>query len=160
MGINRTSSFADIRDGTSQTFMLVELRAGVVSFDCRGVWAMAGAGCSSVFAHGYLGDSGGPNATPNNADDTAGCGEIEAAVGGDPYLSQMHMPCYGGTSSNPNRQASPRSMHAGGVFVSMVDGSVHFISDHIEVSTNVNKPSVWDKLCLSQDSLVISVEEY
>jgi len=160
MGVNRSSTFDDLRDGTSQTFMLLELRAGVVDFDPRGVWALAGAGASSLCAYGYLGDSGGPNAQPNNADDTAGCNEVEAAVGGDAALSAMKMPCFGGTSSNPNRQASPRSLHAGGVFIAMCDGSVKWIANNIQVSTTVTYASVWDRLCLSQDGNTISPADY
>jgi hypothetical protein len=72
----------------------------------------------------------------------------------------MKMPCYGGTTSNPNRQASPRSLHAGGVFIAMCDGSVKWIANNIEVSTTVTYASVWDRLCLSQDGNPISPADY
>ena len=72
----------------------------------------------------------------------------------------MGMGCYSGTYSSPNRQACPRSMHAGGILVAFCDGSVHWISDHIEVSTNHNSQSVWDKLNLAADRLPIDASKY
>ena len=160
MGANASSTIDEIRDGTSNTIMLLEIRAGVSGNDCRGVWAMSGAGPSACWAHGYIGDAGGPNAGAIASDDIAGCAEIQAAVGGDAELRALGMGCYGGTSSAPNRQASPRSMHVGGIFCTFADGSVHWITDYIEVSSTVTYASAWDKLNLSMDGEVLSAEEW
>ncbi len=159
MGPNQSCSIDDIRDGTSNTIMLLEIRAGVVSHDCRGVWAMSGAGPSACFAHGYLGDAGGPNAIAVNTDDVAGCQEIIDAVGLE-RLQQLRMTCYAGTSSRPNRQAGARSAHPGGIFTCFCDGSVHWLSDHIETSRTINYTSVWDRLNLSADGLPISASAF
>lgn len=159
MGANASARIADISDGTSNTFMLLELRSGVVSFDSRGVWAMGGAGPSSVWAHGYLGDATGPNSPYPRADDTAGCEDVIAAFRGTHVLQQMGMGCCC-SGSNPNRQAASRSMHPGGIFVCLADGSVHWISDFIEVSNSVSHASVWDRLNLSKDGIPVKVESF
>jgi prepilin-type processing-associated H-X9-DG protein len=50
----------------------------------------------------------------------------------------MNLPCEAGDANNDN-YASPRSRHPGGVNAAFCDGSVHFISDSIDV-TNVWRP--------------------
>ena len=42
MGANASMSSDRITDGTSNTILLGEIRAGITSFDCRGIWAMSG----------------------------------------------------------------------------------------------------------------------
>ncbi len=160
MGAHGAATEAEIKDGTSNTIMLMEIRAGVVEFDVRGVWALPGAGPSSCWAHGYLGDASGPNSGYTNSDDIGGCADVQAAVGGEANLRQMGMGCYGGTSSHPNRQAAPRSNHVGGIFVCFADGSVHWLTDYVEVSNSISYASVWDKLNLSRDGLVLSADAY
>jgi hypothetical protein len=50
-------------------------------------------------------------------------------------------------------QATTRSMHEGGVFTAMCDGSVQFISDDIETNGAFGACCTpWDFLVLSQDS--------
>ena len=160
MGANFSCKPAHIRDGASNTFMLMELRAGVVSFDCRGVWALSGAGPSACFAHGYLGDAGGPNSRKYSSDDISACGEIQDAVGSGDELLRMGMSCYRDTGSCPNRQASPRSSHQGGVFTCFCDGSIHWIGNHVEVSTTVTHASIWDRLNLSADGFPVPADAY
>jgi len=70
------------------------------------------------------------------------------------------MACFGGTRFGPNRRASPGNMHFDGVFCAFSDVSAHWISDYIEVSITINKPSAWDELSLSLDDLVLSPIEY
>jgi prepilin-type N-terminal cleavage/methylation domain-containing protein/prepilin-type processing-associated H-X9-DG protein len=151
MGANASVSSAEVRDGTTSTIMLAELRAGVTAYDVRGTWAFPGAGASALWAHGYVGDSNGPNCANVYSDDTAGCAMIQDAVGGPVAAQLLGMSCYTGTSSAPNRQATARSMHVGGVHVAFCDGSVHFINDYVDVSNSINRMSVWDRLCLSID---------
>ncbi len=148
MGANASSTVGEIRDGTSNTILLLELRAGVVAHDVRGTWAMSGAGPSACWAHGYGGDVAGPNSILPNSDDTAGCREVYDAVG-EEFLLRERMTCFQGTSTHPNRQAGPRSAHPGGVFTCFADGSVHWIRDSIETSRSISYASVWDRLNLS-----------
>ena len=55
MGANASASLDDIRDGTSKTTLVAELRAGVVPGDLRGTWAFSGAGASSFWNFGLFG---------------------------------------------------------------------------------------------------------
>jgi prepilin-type N-terminal cleavage/methylation domain-containing protein len=150
MGANASARMADIKDGATNTIMLLEIRAGVTAEDPRGVWALSGAGPSSVWAHGNLGTgAGGPNSTA--ADEIANCSTVQSAVGGDSTLAGMGMPCAAGN----NIRAMPRSLHSGGVFVALCGGSVQWISNTIEVSDTPSNISIWDRLNLSRDGLPI-----
>jgi prepilin-type N-terminal cleavage/methylation domain-containing protein/prepilin-type processing-associated H-X9-DG protein len=159
MGMNLTNAISQILDGCSNTAMLFEIRAGVTTFDCRGVWAMGGAGPSAIAACGFTGDDLGPNNHEKWADDIPDCTEIENAVGGEPALQAMGMGCYQLISGAPNRQNAPRSLHPGGVYCAMCDGSVRWISDNIELAAKDGSGlSIWDRLLLSQDSLPIRAD--
>jgi prepilin-type N-terminal cleavage/methylation domain-containing protein len=158
MAANRSLGIAEIEDGTTQTIMIGELRAGVVDIDCRGVWAMAGGCPSALYAHGSnYGDDAGPNQNRSLlADDTRGCPRIQALVGGEAELARMGMSC--SRDDWPNFQQTARSQHPGGVFVGMCDGSVKFINDFIDISQN--DYSVWNRLNLSMDGLPIDANSY
>jgi prepilin-type N-terminal cleavage/methylation domain-containing protein/prepilin-type processing-associated H-X9-DG protein len=150
MGANCSVTFAQMTDGGSNTILLGEIRAGVVDFDSRGVWAMPYAGASALWGQGGIwGDAPGPNCPYGGSDDVVGCNAIAAALGGVNELMASGMPCYG---SFTNTQATARSMHAGGVNTCFADGSIHWISDYIQSlpssSTNL---SVWDRLNASAD---------
>jgi prepilin-type processing-associated H-X9-DG protein len=158
MGANASLKIEKIGDGTSHTMLVTEIRAGVSPCDLRGTWALGVAGASSVWACGYIGDAYGPNNETVAPDDIWACKEVQDAVGGKEALAELGMGCYDGSSNN--RQSTARSMHAGGVQTVFCDGSVHFISDFVEVSTNINYASVWDRLLLSNDGQPVSVDDF
>jgi prepilin-type N-terminal cleavage/methylation domain-containing protein len=143
MGPNTSVKLRRITDGTSKTILLGEIRAGLTENDARGVWAMGHAGASLVAKYGASGDDNGPNACYPNADDvfTDDCKTSLA-------LSQC-MDCHGFFEF---AQATVRSVHTGGVFLAMCDGSVQFVTDDIETSGRVGSCcTVWDQMIASAD---------
>jgi prepilin-type processing-associated H-X9-DG protein len=158
MGANASLRLDDIKDGASNTVLLGEIRAGLTSFDCRGIWAMSGACPSALWCHGYVEDDNGPNCTQSLADDSVGCSDVANLFGGTAGLAKLQMPCY--TGNNANVQQTARSMHPGGVNMCFCDGSVHFISDYVELGTSTSNLGVWDKLNLSNDGYSIDNTKY
>jgi prepilin-type processing-associated H-X9-DG protein len=129
-GVNYSVKIDFVRDGTSNTVAVDELRAGLNSRDIRGCWAMPGlgSGTAALFRDAEI-----PNPPWPHSDDMENC--KEAGFEGD---SSRGMGCYdpGYTS-----QMSARSFHPGGVHALMVDGSVRFVADTIEGNTtNVGSP--------------------
>jgi len=161
MGVNNMSlRVDDIKDGASNTILVGEIRAGLTSFDTRGIWAMSGACPSALWCHGYHGDDNGPNCTQIQADDMLTCDDLGTAVGAT-QLAQLSMPC--ATGAKPDYQQTVRSMHGGGANTCFADGSVHFISDFIQLGTDGTAPGclgVWDKLNLSNDGLPIDASSF
>jgi len=163
MGANVSigASPADMPDGTSNTVLLAEIRAGATPFDLRGVWAMAGGCSNSLWAHGYCGTDYGPNynQSTTGGDGVLACSEIQTFHGGAQSLATMGMSC--ASQNYANRQQTARSMHKGGVFTCFADASVHWIADSVEVSSNnPNYASVWDRLMLSADGIPVPLDAY
>jgi prepilin-type N-terminal cleavage/methylation domain-containing protein len=158
MGMNVALSLKQITDGTSQTILVGELRAGLSEYDPRGTWALNGAGASSLWAHG-TDNAIGPNACIPGGDGIFGCGKIKGSAGGEAGLLAECMPC-----DDVAGQGTVRSRHTGGAFVGFVDGSVHFISDFIDKGTqwelNPDQYHTWQRLCASGDQQVVDQSEY
>jgi prepilin-type N-terminal cleavage/methylation domain-containing protein len=158
MGMNVSLSIPKITDGTSQTILLGELRAGISEFDPRGTWALGAAGASSLWGHG-TDNAIGPNACIPGGDGIFGCGKIKGSVGGEEALMRECMPC-----DDVAGQGTVRSMHLGGAYVGFVDGSVHFISDFIDKGTQWDlapaQYHTWQRLCASGDQQVVDQSEY
>lgn len=154
IGPNVAAKLSQVTDGTSNTILVAEVRAGLHAEDQRGIWALGQAGSSVLFWFGSGGDANGPNACNDFADDVAGCRLSDADLN-----KQECMTCWHG--DDWNNQATTRSTHVGGVSVGMADGSSHFISDDIETS-GVNGPwgTVWDKLIASADGEIIAESPY
>jgi len=161
MGINEACSYRDIPDGASQTCLLGELRSGVMGIDRRGTWAMGACGASMMWGHGTTDDHG-PNNTATLADDLIECQEMTNSAG-EEWLTNQYMGC---DPNSNNQQATARSLHPNGVNITMCDGSVHFISDEINCSTDWLMASttatevrsdfgVWESLMVAGDGVLI-----
>jgi hypothetical protein len=139
----------------SRTILLAEIRAGITSYDPRGVWAMSGACPSSIWGVAYfMGDDYGPNCNTPLADDIISCSQAWTDFGGGPAVAEMGMACSNGNW--PNWQQTARSLHEGGVYVSLADGSVQWLSDNVNSSPDTyENPSVWAMLFSSGDSQTV-----
>ncbi len=160
MGANEALSMASIRDGTSNTMLILELRVGLVPIDIRGTWAMGQCGASSVCVYGNNVQPAipGPNVCAPEADDQQeGETVVNIAIGeGRARQECMFL------KSSPNWQSFPRSSHVGGIVVGFADGSVHYISDYIESGSlacgpknlcNTGLYRTWQRLIASGDGL-------
>ncbi|MCS7304192.1 MAG: DUF1559 domain-containing protein [Thermoguttaceae bacterium] len=165
MDVNRAISLSEIRDGTSHTIMIAELRAGLVPTDRRGTWAMAMCGASGVCHHGcnYVVR---PNSCSFGDDDLANCDQAVQDAGRD-LMQRNCMGCFNPSGGSVCSQAAPRSCHTGGVFVAFADGSVHFISDFIETGAQYQpgfdpapeKFLTWQRLIASSDGYPIDASK-
>ena len=117
-----TMPLSGIADGTSCTFLVGEIRAGITSQDRRGTWAMGTAGASIAALYGYGNDDDGPNV----------CGMGGDGINGGSQLTTDDICMMPNTQQSGSYQATFRSLHPGGVNVAMADATVHFIADSIE----------------------------
>ena len=163
MGLNASLAIKDITDGTSQTIMCGELRAGVSENDRRGVWALGGPGASGLWAFA-IGNTNGPNDCQPDADSLTNCNMAQTDIGGELSMEDACMSCDG---INGNNQGGIRSMHPGGAMVCFVDGSVHFISDFVDKGfgwdvdpQKLETYFTWQKLVASGDELVIDQGQF
>ena len=165
MGCGCALTTQKITDGLSHTVLLGEVRAGLTAYDLRGTWALSGAS-SGIWGTSYFigGDDYGPNCLEPYADDVQNCQQMANDFGGggsqtsngSASLIIRGMPCSEDNGGGwPNWQQTMRSLHAGGVYLSMADGSVHWCSDLINCSgSTITAPSVWEMLLASGDGKV------
>lgn len=129
---NFGSPIPAILDGTSNTTLVLELRAGLSAIDPRGIWAMGFPGASIVNA-----GRAAYNPSPNNMlGGTSADGGDELEDGGTFCSLQnaaLGMGCT--TSGTLMTSAMTRSLHIGGVNVCMADGSGRFLSNNMDQLT-------------------------
>jgi prepilin-type N-terminal cleavage/methylation domain-containing protein/prepilin-type processing-associated H-X9-DG protein len=159
MGPNVAAKMKGITDGTSNTLLLGEVRAGITAVDRRGTWALGQAGASVLAWFGQTGDDNGPNVCSQWADDTFGVKAADVDL-----MTRECMPDH--WESNDQKQATVRSTHPGGVNIGLADGSAHFISNEVDLGdygqrVHSNewpadlKMSVWDTFIASSDDQTI-----
>jgi prepilin-type N-terminal cleavage/methylation domain-containing protein/prepilin-type processing-associated H-X9-DG protein len=137
-GMSRGASFADIRDGTSNTVIVAEFLTGVPGNTARG-WPWTNrAGAQMIFAF----------TTPNsklNDDSIPYNGFCQPQYN----LPDLNLPCY--AQWGLSNTATSRSRHPGGVNGLKADGSVHFYSDSIDLAA-------WQSLVWMQDGKSVNVD--
>ena len=155
----------DITDGTSNTIMLAEMRRGLGASDPRGTWALGLCGSNFHCRHATNGVNA-PNECLPGQDDIFNGANIVSEVGADRLRSECMLNDPG---INVSGQNVVRSVHPGGVFVSMADASVRFISDFIEAGTigssefigqspnDFNSMGVWQYLNIAADGRITSL---
>ena len=115
-------NMADIRDGTSQTAMVSEIRAVRSTQDGRGILHYPE---GPLYQHNFT-----PNSLVPDRIRTAWC------------VSELEAPCIGAFSAWNTRSyiATARSNHPGGVNLLLADGSARFVSEAIHLD-------IWQALC-------------
>lgn len=160
--VDRGLRIAQITDGTSKTICLAEMRVGLSPSDRRGSWALSTGGGNLHVRH-YTNCTQGPNGCEGGEDDIYQHGAVISEVGAEALRSECMLP---DTSWEAMGQSTVRSAHTGGVFVAMVDGSVHFLTNDIDVGdidpdgpgcagiylSNIQF-GVWERLNSSNDEL-------
>jgi prepilin-type N-terminal cleavage/methylation domain-containing protein/prepilin-type processing-associated H-X9-DG protein len=144
MSANYGARLLEITDGTSNTIMVGELRAGISPLDPRGVWALGFPSASIVNAgrapynptpNNVLGDSGG------DGDEIQNCAKFWNPTIG----SRQRMGCINDPGAIMTSGMS-RSLHTNGVNTCFADGSVRFLPDNISEFT-------WGLLLSKSDNL-------
>jgi prepilin-type N-terminal cleavage/methylation domain-containing protein/prepilin-type processing-associated H-X9-DG protein len=151
MAINYGSRLTGFPDGTSNTALFNEIRAGISPLDPRGVWAIGFPGCSVTNAGRNY------NPTPNNmlGDDGNSGDELQQAykfwhVG---IGAQQQMGAFPNTPGDIMTSAMARSRHIGGVNACFADGSVRMISNSVSQWT-------WCMLQSKNDGVVLDPTQY
>jgi prepilin-type N-terminal cleavage/methylation domain-containing protein len=124
-GYNFGARIADFKDGTSNTMIFGEYlrstgqKSGGYNVDQRGMlWQADEPGGGSIMA------AVSPNSTtPDIFYPDSWCVN----------RPESNLPCMTGSTSGSDHTAGARSRHVGGVFVAMGDGSVHFVSDTVDL---------------------------
>ena len=129
MSVNYGAAISRIEDGSSNTIMIAEIRAGYLPTDRRGSWALGQNGASMI-SGGAVGDCSGPN--DGTANKSPYCDDINIASYDATTAQAAGMGSWGYCTLG---QAQARSRHTGGVMVSFGDGSGRFISNSISLNT-------------------------
>ena len=157
-------TMARIADGTTNTVMLAEMRVGLSAQDRRGVWAMGMCG-SNIHCRQAWNGATQPNDCKSGVDDIYDIQKVKTELG-DATLTSECMDA----ATVDSGQSVVRSMHTGGAFVALADGSVRFISDFVDSGPVIyegfvgqNSPPtedtfrVWQRINVSSDSMIAEI---
>lgn len=127
----REKNISEIGDGTTNTLMIGEMRAGLTSSDRRGVWAMGMCGSNFHCRHGFN-PAYGINSCVGGEDDIFGIRDVQNDLGGGTAGEQALRGECMWADPWASGQSVVRSVHPGGAFCGLADGSVRFLSDFID----------------------------
>jgi prepilin-type N-terminal cleavage/methylation domain-containing protein/prepilin-type processing-associated H-X9-DG protein len=146
MAANYGAKILEITDGSSNTIMVAELRAGLTPVDPRGVWALGFPGASIMNA-----GRASYNPTPNNLLGGLPGDNGDELENGSQYCTPASAALGMGCTPNGTDMTSAmaRSLHIGGVNVCLADGSVRFIRNSIS-------QLAWVQLLSKSDGQVIT----
>lgn len=161
----REQGIDDILDGTSNTWVISEVRSREHEHDERGVWALPWTG-ASLLAFDAHDKKYGTNAPqrgeigPYEIDDvSAGLTQLpnSKVLNGDTLYvcPQPAVAEFDGMKCAANLgylSAAPRSRHPGGVFVSFLDGRVQFVPDSIDENVMAFSIAINDGRAVDQTS--------
>lgn len=108
--------------------MIAEMRQGLSESDPRGVWALGLCGSNFHCRHASNGVNTINECLPG-LDDVIDDAQIIQDAGQATLEMECMLPSSG---VNASAQSVVRSVHAGGAFAAMADGSVRFVSDFIQ----------------------------
>jgi prepilin-type N-terminal cleavage/methylation domain-containing protein len=162
-----------IEDGTSQTIMITEVRTRDVEDDQRGAWSLAwGGGASIITLDLHSANLGINNSWTNSQLDIpyipGSTGEFISRAnppnqrpGADVFNKDQLRICSDSAGADVERMpcdikgeswatAAARSLHPGGVNTAHVDGSIHWLSDDVDIVLLASMICINDGLVLSQ----------
>ncbi|MDX1946539.1 MAG: DUF1559 domain-containing protein [Pirellulaceae bacterium] len=114
-GVNTQVPLGNIKDGTSNTVAISEVKGSLARSDSRAIWAL--------YAMGSAAFSTGRNPNSPVGDLTPACNDTKVG------------PCGAAATVDGTQIAAARSHHPGGINVGMADASVRFISQTINPAT-------------------------
>ena len=123
---SQSGRLARITDGTTNTIMLGEMRVGLSSQDRRGVWAMGMCGSNFHCRTAWNGATQ-PNDCKQGVDDIYDIQKVKDELG----AATLQGECMDAATVDSG-QSVIRSVHPGGAFVALADGSVRFITDFVD----------------------------
>jgi prepilin-type N-terminal cleavage/methylation domain-containing protein len=154
------SSTEVARDGTSNTIALSEVRVRANDADQRGAWALpwtgstllafdmhhgGAAGTGFTINSGSFGQTQPPNNQGPNIDMLYKCTDLAGA-----QLEKMPCNNFGG-GTFAYLSAAPRSNHPGGVHMTLLDGSVRFVTNNVDEVTVAYMISINDGQVVQHD---------
>jgi len=123
LGWQMSGGLNSITDGTSNTVVLFELRAGTLATDPRGTWGIPRVGCNAISGCDNWGDCYGINEGKHCCgDDVQNCTDTP----------NIGMGCWNGGDG----QGGSKSLHPGGVHALLGDASTRFVSQSIDMGNN------------------------
>ena len=160
--VDEPQSLRKIKDGTSHTMMLSEVRTRDAEYDQRGAWAIAWTGATLLGLDVHSQSLGGSAVSlgtdknlpylpdpdyfelaqpPNNPPGQFNRDMIRKCSSEDEQATDiLGMPCFRESWTS----AAPRSLHTGGVNAVFADNSVKFVADSVDVGIMALNVSIND----------------